>query len=1540
MSFDFTGGKANREELKKTGFDFTTSSKKTAPTYKKLTPDMANYHNMDMQITGEPEVGPARRLAGAAGLGLGRGATQIGALATDLVLQPHDAIVSLLGGPEYEPFKRSKGHEKLFNETTKPIRDAIGLKGTTAENVAGEIAEFIPSLAISGGITRAAGLAPKIEKAGTAIEKALGGKTIGKVAGGATKTTPDMVNTWMMMEAPKPEGERIPFPEWAAYWAGGEGVMRLGGTGLKAGSKALGKGASRAVDKLKKPETNVELREAKPFRPFESGLTEAPIAEKPIGIEQKNTTLPKNNRYWQLVAGEIERLKSESGQGVMQSGLGRDSEGSVVTAWGRKSLNPKWYQDLYKSNASEKYPAGRKPTVEQYKKLAIKNLQNGTEHFDGTPIPANTEFLRLEKELQLNRPIKTEWENLEKVIQEINANKEYSYVEKDQAIAELRAEQEKLLQPEYQIGLQDNFHLGKGVTRSKTPEIKVYRGYASGENAKDANLTRMQTFDEVLSKTKGEKPKAKYKPLDVEYYTESSDVAKLYASQDEQDVIGIMEATGKNRQEAEKTFETLVGRKPTGEGNVKEYSISPTKVLDLSELGETPKWNDVINDLLKAEGSPIPKYTKGENINAPKWKRFNDIERQFVVNKTTDESDILEPWKLLRSYRENDASAHEFVEWMQKNGYDAMRYAENGTNHYAILPKTNEAQPLGKGVTRNTSLESPQTSGIKPGNAIAPENLGKPFKGQELGRGAKRIEVPEKMETLGNGQKVRSLGVTSAGSDWVSPEMQKGLINEMAPGKRGAYDAITNKETIAQAEKLIAEDIEAARRLVREEPGNALSNTVALRLVQKANTEGKYDEAIDILEGISQKSTTQGQAIQSLSLWGKMTPEGMLKYTQKTIDRANDALKKAGRKGDLKLAPDVAEKVAKEMKRIETMPEGREKLVATKQLLNYIDGQVPSSFLKKVSTVHTMGQLLNPKTAMRNIIGNTGFAAGEVASDVVGVGVDKMVSKFTGQRSKLIPSFNAQTSGFKQGLREGYEDAIRGIDTGPAAMNKFELSRQPTFKSDADSVIERGLAKAEKALGVELRATDRAFFEAAYEDAMRQEIKLAEMNGRELDAEAAEEIATYTGLYRTFQDDNALSNLFSGLKRLLNMDKEFGAGDFIIKYPKTPANLINRGFAYSPAGFARTIFEASKPLMGVKFNQKAFVESFSRALVGSTSLAGTGAVLHKLGILSGKPSSDWDIEKLNKQAGLGAYKINASGLKRFVLSGFDPEKAKVQKNDMLVTYDWFQPFALPIMLGAEIDNNATDAMGLLGTMAMAFGEGVNAFAEQPLMQGVETLMGGGGLGTGIINVLKGVLSSFVPTILNQTKQSTDEAARSSYDPNWGKQMVNRAVGRIPGVSYSLPQQYDTLGKPRTTYQNEDIWSSNKNPLNVYLMPSFQSRYNPTPEAQMVIEVFNNTGETKHVPRSVRKYFTVSGQKVVLTADEYVEMQRVMGEETMKGFGRISPHLSDEEKIKRMMSVLTDAGRMGKDYVLENRGIRYNAKSGKVHPRDMDVLRSQ
>jgi hypothetical protein len=727
---------------------------------------------------------------------------------------------------------------------------------------------------------------------------------------------------------------------------------------------------------------------------------------------------------------------------------------------------------------------------------------------------------------------------------------------------------------------------------------------------------------------------------------------------------------------------------------------------------------------------------------------------------------------------------------------------------------------------------------------------------------------------------------------------------ELAQGVKGEYKPITNKQTYTKAQKLVESNFDEALKTAKNGKG-ADANATGIALIDHLQNSGRFEEAIDLAEHVAKRAKTEGQAIQALSIYSRLSPEGVLRYTQRTIDQANTA-----RGTKIKLKPDAARDIVEQAKNLQKLPEGRSKNVATAKMLQTISDQVPSTFGQKVSSVQTMAQLLNPKTIIRNVVGNAGFGAIENAKDVVATAMDKALSVVTGQRTKSLPSLTTQAKGFMKGARLGAEDALKGIETGSAGT-QFDLPSKLVFKSK----VMRG---AEKTMNLVLKAPDRAAYTASFEESLRQQMKA---KGLTQATDEILEVAHHDALYRTFQDDSAMAKVFTGIKKALNVNKSFGVGDMVIKYPKTPGNILQRGIDYSPAGFVQSVYELSKPLMGKGFNQKQFVESTSRALTGTAGLVGTGVLLHKLGIISGKREKDNDIASLQQDTGLGQYRINISALKRFALSGMNPDAAKAKQGDRIVSYDWFQPAAIGISIGANINENfgksgENNALGQVGTILSSLGAGVDTLAEQPLVQGLtRPFRFNESFGDAAVNTLKGVPASFVPTLLNQIKQLTDNTSRNTYDPNVVKESFNMVKNKIPGAANTLQPRVSVFGQPKETYQG-----GHNNPLNVLLNPSFTSKINENPEAKMVLDIYRNSGETQQAPRVISTTQKVNGQNKKLTPIEMKKLQEYDGKVTKAYFGKIQQSktfagMSDEEKATYLSEVLTDIATAGKIIML-------------------------
>lgn len=744
-------------------------------------------------------------------------------------------------------------------------------------------------------------------------------------------------------------------------------------------------------------------------------------------------------------------------------------------------------------------------------------------------------------------------------------------------------------------------------------------------------------------------------------------------------------------------------------------------------------------------------------------------------------------------------------------------------------------------------------------------------------------------------------------------------------GVEGTYSQLSNKELQERAAKMIEQDSEAVLAKIRSTDSATAEEFEATRqLVLKAQQQGRYQDAIDLVDQAAKKATSQGQAIQALSLWGRLTPEGALKYTQRIIEEANSKspLRKIGAMKKIELKPDSAKEITELATDLQKLPEGSpEKTRGIARLMDKIAQQVPREIGDKLATFQTIAQLLNPKTIARNTIGNAGFAALENVSQTLGSALDKGISLITGKRTVVPPSLKKQGEGLVRGFKLGLEDALSGTDTSGGITGMLDYGNKRTFRTGV-------LGKLETGLNVALRGVDRAFYQAAYDETVDNMIRARGASALDkLPAKVRQEIeeaAHYMGLYRTFQDDTFASKFMVGAKKLLNEIGlkrsglgDFGAGDLILKYPKTPANILMRGIDYTPAGFFRSVMELAKPVIGgnlSSFNQRKFVQSSARALTGS-SIIGTGAALFSLGVITGKKNDKKDVAQLDREVGLGEYKMNVSALKRLVLSGFSPDAAKTKVGDKVINYDWFQPNAIGLAMGADIAANEgskkSQVIGFLSSLLEGTGAAVDTLVDQPLFTGIQRITRAPDWRGALRNTLSSMPASFVPTFVNQMRQLMDNNQRDAYDPSFLTETLNQVRNRIPGLQKDLPVRRGLFGEERQTYQNDS-----NTLFNVFLNPAFSSKIEESPEVKLVMDVYRSTGETQQIPNPIARKQEAFGQSFELTGSEIQDIQGRVGSAAKNIFGTLADNqdfqaMSDVDKATKLSGILTKLGQRAK-----------------------------
>jgi len=262
------------------------------------------------------------------------------------------------------------------------------------------------------------------------------------------------------------------------------------------------------------------------------------------------------------------------------------------------------------------------------------------------------------------------------------------------------------------------------------------------------------------------------------------------------------------------------------------------------------------------------------------------------------------------------------------------------------------------------------------------------------------------------------------------------------------YGNITNKDTLEVARKFINEDREAALNLVLSDaPATAESNAVSQLLIKEANDAGKFDQAISLIEKTSQKSRTQGQAIQALSMWGKLSPEGVLRYAENTIAKVRNPKQVAELNASTKRLTEemgkanseVAETIAKEVEsglgpKLKEKPakQAKETIIKAPKLSDDI--------IKKLDEVEAAA-----RARLANRKGNLNSLPVDVLADYILIGSTKLAKgavNLTTWSAEMIKEFG---EGIKDELPKLFEKTKLGYDDFAKAngLAKLEIEIAP-----------------------------------------------------------------------------------------------------------------------------------------------------------------------------------------------------------------------------------------------------------------------------------------------------------------------------------------------------------------------------------------------------------------------------------------------------------------------------------------------------------------
>ncbi len=601
------------------------------------------------------------------------------------------------------------------------------------------------------------------------------------------------------------------------------------------------------------------------------------------------------------------------------------------------------------------------------------------------------------------------------------------------------------------------------------------------------------------------------------------------------------------------------------------------------------------------------------------------------------------------------------------------------------------------------------------------------------------------------------------------PEVGKKIVG-------GQYIPRSTDELAREARELIENNLTEALRVAKEETDDR-AIAVASELLKYYNERGLYEEAAELAMEIAPKLTELGRAVQAASILANLTPEGQIKLLARELNKWNNA---HPGKPARKITADEAEHITSEMKEIEAMEMGIDREIRFHRLRMYVGNIVPSPWWKKVVNVWKAGLLTGIKTTGLNIYSNAFHGIFEIVKDIPATAVDSVASLFTGKRTKALTLrgiMPGMDKGFERGwimFRTGYDErnSIKKLDYRRISFGKGRVAK--VFQAYTDMVFNT------------IAAQDQPFYYGAVARSIAdQSIALGKtkgLKGKELRKfvddtiqDPPEEIvltAINDGKTAVFQQETILGNAAKTIQRI-------PGAEFIVPFGQTPGAVATQVLNYTPLG---TIGEITRQINRGVFDQRKFSEAVGRGAVG-VGIAYLG----------------WQLIQ-NDMVALD-YPKDEREREQWKNEGKKP-------NSILINGKWRSPATLGplgnvLLIGAHLGKAYEETGSVSESVARGGAGALKSFTEQTFLTGISSLANAiNDPERNATSFVAGLVSSAVPTIINDIAKASDPLDRRTKDDSAIQTVLNRVQSRIPLLREELEPVMTSLGEEK---QREGTW---------------------------------------------------------------------------------------------------------------------------------------
>lgn len=718
----------------------------------------------------------------------------------------------------------------------------------------------------------------------------------------------------------------------------------------------------------------------------------------------------------------------------------------------------------------------------------------------------------------------------------------------------------------------------------------------------------------------------------------------------------------------------------------------------------------------------------------------------------------------------------------------------------------------------------------------------------EQGENAKEpISIPQKVDENKNTERfIRTVIETGK----LTPEMVNNIEQEILLGDIYSYEVISDENVQKKAdryfEKGIAEDEWSAavnnRAMTKDDI--AIGEKLLLQAIESDNRMRVLELSSELADAL----TRAGQTVQAARMLKKMSGIEKLMTVQRNVKTINkDLEQKYGDKAvTVKLDPVLAGQLAK-CKNLDDIE------IVYKDVLRDVAAQVPSTWLDKLNAWRYFAMLANPKTHIRNIVGNGVFGSTVLLKDAIATGAERIIIRDTSKRTKAIF--------IKQEYKDFAKQDIKSREAKNMLEGKGQLDEKGMINELRRTFEHDFLENITTSNSNLLEAQDMWFKSRHYKVALASFLQARKVdlnNISDKTLQEAREYAVNEAKKATFQDASALANWLNNIKNPIGKIAVEG----VLPFKRTPINIIKRGIEYSPLGLVETTAKALWQVKKGEFSVSEFCDGLAAGLTG-TGVMLLGCFLSSLGWVTGGFGDDEE-DKFRELNGEQEYSVQIFGKSYSI--------------------EWAAPACLPFFMGVELskqvgDNN--DGLQYKDVTEMAW-HTLEPITNLSMLSGVQGLIdavkyedSSKTIGAMAGDIATSFAMQFVPSFFGATSRTIDSTQRKWYtDKNssldsFTQSAINNVKSKIPGLSYTQIPSIDAWGREKSRGNVGERLLEN------FISPGYYSEVEYDEVNKELQRVFIKTGG-KVLPKTAAKSFEVDGEIKNLTADEWVSFAKAKG----------------------------------------------------------------